>query len=338
MYQRVKPLRAVNTWGPLLYNACSWKNLNTGTEVYRFSDKQLAYFRHHENPRYYPRCLCPAGVSLEFFSDSPVLELDYEIISMQREWCHFDLWVDGAWVESVGERRASPGKKIAGFVTGAIEGKPRRMSLYFPHTVHCLIGEMRLSEHACLDSAQLPIYCINFMGDSIIQGMDALYPSCAFPTQVSRVLGCDYLNQGLGGHVFDKNLLDKSPLSGDLFVIAYGTNDWNSGESLAHIRKNCREFIEGLIALFPSAPMLVITPLWRRDSSRVTACGDLEQWRNEIAAVCSPHPRVHMLDGTTMIPNNDRFFTDGVHPTDEGMLHYALSIARAIRERALLPA
>ena len=54
----------------------------------------------------------------------------------------------------------------------------------------------------------------------------------------------------------------------------------------------------------------------------------LEIFRQCIRDVAVDFPQVQVVEGTSLLPADDRFFVDGVHPNDEGMQLLAENLFR----------
>lgn len=48
------------------------------------------------------------------------------------------------------------------------------------------------------------------------------------------------------------------------------------------------------------------------------------------SSVCSAYPQITVLPGLNMMPNLNRYFTDGLHPTDERCGHYSISLIKSL--------
>ena len=100
------------------------------------------------------------------------------------------------------------------------------------------------------------------LGDSISQGFLAGAPSAAWPTIVSRHLGAELVNQGLGAQVFQPSSL--AGLSGleapDLVFIAYGENYRYGRCAASQVGREIFEYLRLVGELFPKASVVVLLP------------------------------------------------------------------------------
>ncbi len=168
--------------------------------------------------------------------------------------------------------------------------------------------------------------------DSITQGMDARGPASIYTTQLARMLNAELLNVGVGGHIYDLDALDDElPFTPDLVTIAYGTNDWSRGLSQDQIARTVEDYLQRLTSTIArSARVFVLTPLWRHNGHETKAGGTLVEFSQAIANAAAGIEGVSVVDGTSLVPHRADLFADGTHPTDEGFLHYAINLHRAI--------
>lgn len=280
------------------------------------------------------RARCAAGVTLDFESDSPRVEIAYEIGGMVRDWAYFDLLVDGVLAGRAGGRPMIPGP---GRVVLEVPGpkKVKRLTIYLPQNVEIFIQEMNL-QSGFFKPAPVPAKKLLAMGDSITQGMEAKHPASTYTALMAQSLGCDLLNQGVGGHIFDGATVDASlPYRPDLITAAYGTNDWNKYQHPEDFKKACGDFLSALVGAYPKTPICLITPTWRHDLGQTKGTGTFEEHQNLIKDCAKIHPTLTLLDGRGLVPNHPDYFADGLHPTDEGFYAYALALRPYLE--ALLP-
>lgn len=97
------------------------------------------------------------------------------------------------------------------------------------------------------------------MGDSITQGFGPLRSAHTYVSVANRLLNYDIINQGIGGYIYDKNVLvNMEGYSPDKIIISLGTNQYGT-ESM----KDVEEYYERLSEVYGDRPVLCITPIWR---------------------------------------------------------------------------
>jgi hypothetical protein len=100
------------------------------------------------------------------------------------------------------------------------------------------------------------------LGDSISQGFLAGSPINAWPSVVSRRLGAELVNQGLGAQVFQpSSLAGLSELEApDLVFIAYGENYRYGRCSASQVGREISEYLRLVGELFQKASIVVLLP------------------------------------------------------------------------------
>jgi hypothetical protein len=307
------------------------REMKEGWQPLRFTDRQMEVYGEQGN--YAIRSHCPAGICLDFMTDSSFIELDFSVGDTARPWLHFDLYVDGALAATLGSEDMEHEPGEVRFELESKERVMRRLTLYLPQTVVLTIRDVRIEEEASVEHAPKPQRGrLLALGDSITQGMDAHRPSSTYPVQLARALDMELLNQGVGGAIFDKRNLDPAlAYRPDLITVAYGTNDWSRFLTLASFREACSDYIRVLSALYPDTPTYVITPIWRADQEEPRPMGTLQELSEAIREICAPYSQIQLIHGQPLVPHMPQMFGDGfLHPTDEGFLYMTLNLLRHI--------
>ncbi|WP_282939278.1 SGNH/GDSL hydrolase family protein [Paenibacillus sp. RC67] len=306
----------------------------TGEELVpvRFTESQMKLYSKEE--RFHVRSHCPAGICLDFVSDTTSVELNYTLGSMVRKWAYFDIWLNDEMVASLGSDtlEEDQGKVFYELDTALPVGEQRRWTIYLPQNATLTFHSLKLSEGATIEAAKPHRRNLLCLGDSITQGMDAKKPSSTYAVLLSRALEMNLLNHGVGGYVFDANSLDESlPYKPDLITIAYGTNDWGRFETLDLFRYHCAEFMSKAAKLYAGIPMYVLTPYWRADQNKEVPMGTLQQLSDILREIGEAYPNITVVDGQKLIPHLPALFGDAyLHPNDEGFLHIAMNLFKQI--------
>lgn len=300
----------------------------------RFTPYQ--YQAYSSSPQASIRSRCPAGVCLDFLTDSDVVKLEYKYRDFARRWLYFDVYVNDRFVESIGNRFEESGGGSIEIKIPAPESENalRRITIYLPHNVDLAVAHMELADGSVWEPAPEYQGSLLCFGDSITQGMDALRPSSAYPVQLARFFNMNLLNQGVGGQMFNKQHLDPDlPCRPDLVTVAFGTNDWGRHHSIGEFRQSCSEYLGLLAGLYSDADIFVITPLWRGDLHEVKPAGRFFDIADSIRDICRRHPNITVLDGMKLVPNMPGFFKDStLHPSDEGFMHYSINLIKELRK------
>lgn len=298
-----------------------------GMRPLRFTDRQLAIYRSASEARLV-RALCTAGVTLELTTDAAWLELSFWVTSLSRNRANLTAIVDGVRQPVIELPVEEPGERSARVF---LSGKPCRVQLHLP----CLVGvELTgLSTDAgatfVRPSARQDRLYMAF-GDSITQGMEAVDPSRIYPSQVALNLGVEQINLGVGGGFFQPEIPEDVGLSPRLITVAYGANDRNLVDSEAEFRRNADGFLSALERLYPDARKILIVPLWCAMEGQKGRFTDIAGIRAILREVAQRHPSYERIEGMALVPGNENYFHDGLHPNDLGFQMFSSSLIRRI--------
>ena len=167
-------------------------------------------------------------------------------------------------------------------------------------------------------------------GDSITQGYDAVHPSLTYANRLAHALDAKMLNKGIGGDVFHPEMIDDVHLAPDIVTVAYGTNDWSHSD-LSTFLQNAEAFLAKTRTTYPDARVFVITPIWRCDSDRITACGKFEDVAKELKLICRNISNTRVIDGLTLTAHMPEMLVDHVHPGDLGHVIYGANLSGLVR-------
>ncbi|MBL8025644.1 MAG: SGNH/GDSL hydrolase family protein [Fibrobacteres bacterium] len=313
----------------LFKNILSVRMENGGVRPLRFTEKQFARFEGNRDRMI--RALSPAGVTLDFITDASSVSIGLLFDGYARPHASIDIMIDGAVTASVSVKRPM-GEQISVI---PIEGSgERRVTLLLPHTACYVIKSMVLENCTVLKKAEALSKRIISFGDSITQGMDALKPSSIFSATFGKFFKAEVLNLGVGGYVFDAELIDgDAEFKPDLITVAYGTNDWSlkNGENF---RQGCTAFLKKLTEVYPGIPKIVITPFWRLDGDEKNGAGTLQEAGKQIKSCAEVYSDIIVVDGYEVSPHMPEFYGDlYLHPSDEGFQRIAVNILCSLVSR-----
>lgn len=283
----------------------------------RYSAKQREYLKFNEF--FFVRTTFDGSVTLEFTTKAAKFGFGYKILNVSSKDT-FDLYVNGELFAR---------DKVADL---AVEGKleyllgsgEKKVCLYFPTDADIAVGNFRSDGDIFAVKKGEKVL---FIGDSITQGYGTFATGQTFVNVANRTLDYEILNQGIGGYYFDKNsLMPLDRFVPDKVVIAMGTNlcYWDDKE------KYVAEFFEKLPSVYGSVPVLVITPLWRADypDSFDKVC----EVRSLIEKHSASMKNVKIIHGDTLIPHDEKYFYDKVHPNASGGEICGENLVEKIRE------
>lgn len=288
----------------------------------RFSDTMLAFYSGIDEAKAI-RSRCAAGITMECVTDESEVAFSYTCRAFCRDIVAFDFFENDVFMTTVTEPERSPSGRIR--YQKRTQGRVK-LTIFLPQCVHVGISDIFMGQWSPVPEAPERIL---FLGDSITQGMTVSSPSQAYPLLISRFLGRDYLNQGVGGYVFDPaSLREVHTLHATSVVVAYGTNDYHRitlGQlSPDKFRRNVEAYLAKLIHTFPEAAITVLSPIWRVDCTEENR-PQFQQVCDTVKA-CACARGLQVIHGMTVIGHDERLYVDGIHPNDWGANMMAMNI------------
>lgn len=303
-----------------------------GLALHRLTTRQVDHFHANSEPQGI-RARCSAGIMLHLATDSPTIDLIGRIRPGARTYAGIDVEVDGRMLNCL--RIEATDETRTWRLLDMPSGPRREICVTLPQSAIVELDSLTLSDGANVWGPAPRAQKYLAIGDSITQGMDARGPASVYTAQLSRMLDAELLNIGVGGHVYDlESLDDELPFQPDLVTVAYGTNDWNREWSREQMAQIVTRYLTRLTStMAKDARVFVLTPIWRKTGGETKTGGTLVEFSEAIGTAAASIAGVTVIDGLTLVPHADALFADGTHPNDEGFLHYAINLKRAI-ERA----
>ena len=172
-----------------------------------------------------------------------------------------------------------------------------------------------------------------FFGDSITHAAYLDFPSMSYVSILTRKLNYNFINQAIGGDVFDANHLMFLPdFKADSVFIAYGTNDWRWSESNETSPKRIEEYFNLIKKLYAHSEINAILPIWRGDINEDFGLKySFFDVRNMIKETAEKYG-ITVFDGLDFIPKHKLLLRDGyLHPNESGFLFYADALEKCIK-------
>jgi len=267
---------------------------------------------------------------LRLQTDSQTLDLTGFVREGARTYAGFDVEVDGRAITAL--RLDTSDEEQTLRLVNFPDRFSRQIVVTFPQSAIVELTAVLLEDDA--ETSPIPESKTKYLsiGDSITQGMDAAGPASAYVIQLARLMDAELLNLGVGGHIFDLDAMDDDlPYTPDIVTVAYGTNDWTREFTRGQIADTTTQYLSRLLnTVAKSAKVYVLTPLWRAIGEEVKPGGTLLEFSEAIATAASEVKGITVIDGTRLVPHRMDIMPDGTHPNDEGFLHYALNLHKAI--------
>ncbi len=319
---------------PYLSGCLRTERIDDAVLLQRLTERQVAYFEQ-ANESWGIRSRCSAGIQLRLETNSRTLDLTGRFLPGARTHVGFDVEVDGRAIAAI-RMDSSPEIQKVRLINFATQ-LTRRIAVTLSQSTIPELHAIELEEDAHVSAAPHKPVRYLAIGDSITQGMDAQGPASTYSVQLARMLDAELLNHGIGGHIFDLDALDSDLcFRPDIVTVAYGTNDWSRGISRQGIMDTVEPYLARLTAgIARGASVYVITPIWRDIGEEARTGGTLVAFSSAIAEAASRIDGVKVIDGATLVPHRSDLYVDGTHPNDEGFLHYAINLHRAISDASL---
>ena len=300
------------------YGAYSFREEDGYLAAFQYTEEQIAYFKRVSD-FWYERCSASTAKTLEFITDATRFSFDYRIVWMGSP-DSVELAVDGLITKIFYVKDL---EKEGTLEFELPEGK-KNVIVYLPADATAHIRNFEINgvmERVTKNEKVL------WLGDSITQGFGPLRSSCIYVSVANRLLNYDIINQGIGGYVYDKNILMKMEgYSPDKIIVSLGTNQFGT-ESM----KDIEEYYERLFEIYgKDIPVLCILPLWRGDVENgepmlIRFCG----WLRDI---CLRYANIRIVDGFRLVPHLPEYYLDKLHPNQLGAQIYGTALVEEIRK------
>ncbi len=296
----------------------------------RFTPAQVEHYSKY--PNFKKRVNNTAGITFDFYTDSPVFEMDFTCIEVPAsETGALDILENGALVYS-SSTEYKQGKKINVRYEFTKPGK-NRITVYLPTFCEIIIKRISLMENSDITPIKHQKKIL-FVGDSITQG--AYVPnSCAtYANLLTRMFDLECLNQGVSGYYYDVKTLDGGLSFGpDYILVAYGTNDKKNNKTIPELMANVEAYVKKLTSMYKKAKFFLVVPWWRLNrTDEKVYLKDFDQVRKAIFDVVEKYPQITVIDGYSATPHLPEFFADKTHPNQAAHAHMAIHLASVMRK------
>ncbi len=287
-------------------------------QAFQYSKEQMDYLKKVSD-FWFVRCDASTVKTLEFTTEAEEIAFDYKIIWVGSE-DSFELAVD----ELILDIRYLHGMEREGRLKFSLPSGRKKVTVYLPSDATVLIRDFET------DRSVTPVVKgpkVLWLGDSITQGFGPLRSACTYVSVANRILNYDILNQGIGGYVYDKNILMK--MEGyvpEKIIVALGTNQFG-----CETMKDVEEYYARLTEVYGSAvPILCITPLWRGDVPN--GYETLAEFCRNVKKIAESYPNVKIVEGFKLVPHLPEYFLDQLHPNCFGAEVYGRNLVRQIEQ------
>lgn len=268
------------------------------------------------------RAVCTSGVRLVFRTDSQKLALTLRYGRRARDIFTSDLLVDGDAHSTIGPAEVTAVHRAE--VELGSGGGEKRVELHLPTMCETWVDSVEIDESAGIEPVRekRPKWLV--LGDSITQGMETPRPIENVVGRCMLQLGLNAINLAVGGATLDAVLGQAAEtIDADLVTIAYGTNDFNQAVGVDTYLASARTVVDGLRQSLPAAQIALISaPDWAEPPDPNANGETLQQYREALHELGDERSGITVIDGGDLIPADQRFFVDSVHPNADGFARY----------------
>lgn len=285
-------------------------------QAFQFMREQMDYLEKAYD-FWFKRCAASACKTLEFITEAEKISFDYKIIEVCSE-DSIELAVDSL----IYDIRYIHGMDREGQLTFKLPAGSKKVTIYLTSDATVLIRNFETDKPVTAVEKGPKVL---WLGDSITQGYGPLRSACTYVSVANRILNYDILNQGIGGYIYDKNILMKMDgYTPEKIIVALGTNQFG-----CETMKDIEEYYERLIDVYGSdIPVLCITPLWRGDVP--DGFETLSTFCKKLKAIAGKYQNVKIVEGFKLVPHLPEYYLDKLHPNGLGAEVYGRNLVKEI--------
>ena len=286
-------------------------------QAFQYTKEKIAYFEEVSD-FWYERCTASTAKTLEFTTAATKCSFDYKLAWIGSA-DSVELWVDGQAMEI----RYVKDMETEGTISFELPEGNKKVMIYLPADATIVIRNFEL------DAEYEPVVKkekVLWMGDSITQGFGPLRSAHTYVSVANRLLDYEVLNQGIGGYVYDKNVLEQMyDYKPDKIIISMGTNQFGT-ESMEGIE----EYYKRLKEIYGETPVLCILPIWRGDVP--DGLPTLIKFCKNLKAIVEQYDNITIVEGFQLVPHLPEYFLDNLHPNCLGSEVYGRNLVLEIEK------
>ncbi len=286
-------------------------------QAFQYTKEQNEYFEK-VSEFWFERCTASTAKTLEFTTAATACSFEYKLIWVGSEDT-VELWIDN---QATDIRYLKDMEKEGTLSFELPEGK-KQVTIYLPADATIVLRNFEINDtYEIVEKKEKVLW----MGDSITQGFGPLRSAHTYVSVANRLLNYDIINQGIGGYVYDKNVLmqmyDYKP---DKIIISMGTNQFGC-ETMEAVE----EYYELLKEIYGDTPVLCILPLWRDDVPN--GLPTLIKFCNNLKNIVEKYDNITVVEGFKLVPHLPEYFLDKLHPNCLGSEVYGRNLVLEINE------
>lgn len=286
-------------------------------QAFQYTKEQNEYFEK-VSEFWFERCTASTAKTLEFTTAATSCSFEYKLIWVGSEDT-VELWIDK---QATDIRYLKDMEKEGTLSFDLPEGK-KQVTIYLPADATIVLRNFEINDtYEIVEKKEKVLW----MGDSITQGFGPLRSAHTYVSVANRLLNYDIINQGIGGYVYDKNVLmqmyDYKP---DKIIISMGTNQFGC-ETMEAVE----EYYELLKEIYGDTPVLCILPLWRDDVPN--GLPTLIKFCNNLKNIVEKYDNITVVEGFKLVPHLPEYFLDKLHPNCLGSEVYGRNLVLEIEK------
>lgn len=299
---------------------------------FRYTRSQIDYMAREEYDwGWRMRARFDGGIYLEFKATAVDISFEYKASCSHERSNTVDTYIDEWLIDSY-----KIGENLTGKIEISISERCMKggnvIRIYLPCESEFSIKGFTVSDDVTPTKSEGERLLI--IGDSITQGAGPEHSSMSYANILCRQMGYNALVQGVGGYRYEPCDLEMLPLeefAPDKIIVFLGTNydDISCLEMGYDYERAVVEFYEKFNKIYGHVPTISITPLWK---DRNTDYARLDWCRGIIARECAKYDNITLVDGFELVPHDNAYFADGVHPNENGTLSLAEGLIKRIEE------
>lgn len=299
------------------YGALNFTETEDGyIQAFQYTKQQMEYFERTSD-FWYVRCMASTAKTIEFITSATKISFEYKFVWVGSK-DSIELVQDGIITRIFYVKELEP----EGMLDFELPSGEKRVTIYLPADSTLLIRNFEINDK------MIPVIKnekVLWMGDSITQGYGPLRSAHTYVSTANRILNYDIINQGIGGYKYDSNsLVAMEGYTPDKIIVAFGTNQYRDGTDAVE------KYYESLRRLYPVAPVLCITPIWRGDRPEDVII--FTDFCNRLKEICKNYVNVTIVDGFELVPHLPEYFIDNLHPNALGSEIYGRNLVDFIRK------
>ena len=291
----------------------SWTTFNrfTASQQDAIVKEEFLYLRT------FPSC----SVTLEFKTNAKSFSFDYQFIQILSQ-DSIDVWVDGFLHSTFAMKNLSKKGKIQ---VELADGE-KTVCVYFPIDSEIQIKNLIiLGNYRSVKKGQKVLW----IGDSITQGYGTNLTSFTYVNVANRILNYEVLNQGIGGYIYDANMIQPiDNFKPEKIIVSFGTNHYKEKD----FEQRAVAFYDKIKEVYGDIPVFSVTPIWRGDFDNGHDPKALHKAGEKIMEIVSTRKNHFVADGFTLVPCVSEMFLDNLHPNALGAEQYGLNLAKVIKK------